>query len=37
MASGKLHEDTKMRPLMQGFRACFTLKTTCFFAGENTR
>lgn len=37
MASGKLHEDTKMLPLMQGFRACFTSKKTCFFAGKNTR
>ncbi len=35
MASGKLHEDTKMPPLMQGFRASFTPKKTCFFARKN--
>ncbi len=37
MASGKLHEDTEMPLLMQGFRACFTSKKTCFFNRKNSR
>jgi hypothetical protein len=35
MASGKLHEDTKTPPLIQGFRASFMPEKACFFARKN--